>query len=377
MLDTTGRLTQLKSDASGSTLGDVDNDGDLDALITNYSGSDILLVNDGTGRFTDMTSSRLPPVVLDDRTDIAVFADLDGDGYVDLIRGGYDTPSFILFNDGTGRFVRTASLGIWRTFAIEVGDLDGNGWPDLYFCGEASGDRMFLNAGHGVFFDATSRLAGLAGAGFSVSSRGAALADFDDDGDLDIVLAGRMATGTTHVYVGPVLLENDGTGHFANRTLTNLVGLNTTANSVAAVDVDGDGDLDLVVAHARHPLDFVNNTVLFNVKRHVRFPPVAQAGTTHHLETYAERGHAIVPALSLGESWLPAGGFGMLAIDPVGLVTLPWTVFGSTGRVDVGLPIPANQALVGLRVFAQGLDLWTSASGAHGRLTNRTGFVIQ
>lgn len=137
---------------------DVDGDGDLDLWFSHVSwmgreGQDRLFINDGTGRFTDETAVRIPQetgITVDAR-----FADLDGDGDLDVVRA--DRPHVtVWFNDGTGRFTDVTEAvfgGVVgeHVLAVELADFDGDGITDLYlgqlrtFQGEASiRDRLYL-----------------------------------------------------------------------------------------------------------------------------------------------------------------------------------------------------------------------------------------
>ena len=122
---------------------------------------------------------------------------------------------------------------------VAAGDVDGDGRCDLYFCRLEGGNVLYRNLGDGKFEDITQR-AGVACNG--QFSTGAAFADVDGDGDLDL-LVNAVGAGTR-------LFLNDGRGHFqeaANSGLTNKAG----SHSLALADIDGDGDLDLYVVNYR------------------------------------------------------------------------------------------------------------------------------
>ncbi|MFN3353016.1 MAG: FG-GAP repeat domain-containing protein [Brevundimonas sp.] len=118
---------------------DVDGDGDLDLYFSHVgwqgrAPQDRLFLNDGRGGFTDVTSERLPRetgTTLDAR-----FADLDGDGDLDMVRADIG-PVTIWANDGQGRFtdvtdqVLTGNIA-GPNVAIEIQDFDGDGVLDIY-----------------------------------------------------------------------------------------------------------------------------------------------------------------------------------------------------------------------------------------------------
>jgi hypothetical protein len=123
---------------------------------------------------------------------------------------------------------------------VAAGDVDGDGWCDLYFCGLDSANVLYRNLGDWRFED-ISAAAGVACVG--QASTGAAFADVDGDGDLDLLVNG-VGSGTR-------LFLNDGHGKFSE--FTDESGLRSRAGSasLALADVDGDGLLDLYVVNYR------------------------------------------------------------------------------------------------------------------------------
>ena len=126
---------------------DIDGDGDLD-LMTINDGSQLrerLLVNDGTGKFSDETAARLTgpanPANTDDNA--AVFLDVDADGDADLFVASLSGPDRLLLNNGAGVF--TLSPGATPndtpgSLGVAVADLDGDGRLDLV---QAQGETAF------------------------------------------------------------------------------------------------------------------------------------------------------------------------------------------------------------------------------------------
>src|SRR6266487_2625034 len=123
---------------------------------------------------------------------------------------------------------------------VACGDIDGDGWCDLYFCGLDSPNALYRNLGNWRFEDITAK-AGVACA--DQASTGAVFADVDGDGDLDLLVSGLGR--------GVRLFLNDGKGAF--REVTAEAGLRSASASMtmALADIDGDGDLDLYVANYR------------------------------------------------------------------------------------------------------------------------------
>ncbi len=129
--------------------------------------------------------------------------------------------------------IRTGiKVGGWNGLAI--GDANGDGLEDLYVCQNGGlPNRLFLARADGTAGD----VAAAAGVDWLETSRGALFVDLDNDGDQDLVVA---------VAEGLVIQENDGTGRFAVRSAEVLPF--AVPYSLAAADYDSDGDLDLFSA---------------------------------------------------------------------------------------------------------------------------------
>jgi hypothetical protein len=132
-------------------LGDVDGDGDLDALVGN-EGADELWLNEGDGRFTPSVQSWSQRITL-----TVALVDLDGDGDLDAVTGHELTSSFawwrqgiIWWNDGLGQFTQGSTLRYRPNGALAVGDVNGDGLPDLVV-GELDEVKVWLNEGNGRF----------------------------------------------------------------------------------------------------------------------------------------------------------------------------------------------------------------------------------
>lgn len=234
------------------TLGDVDRDGDLDALLGSNEAYHLLL-NDGSGRFGDESFSRLPWEGLGgQRVNDVALADVDQDGDLDALVAGHLNGSRLLINDGRGYFSGAPSqapvLRYTNYAAVDCGDLDGDGDLDLYltssipFASYPHGlDQVLINDGTGTF-----QLDPTATPSTAFFASDVTLTDVDNDGALDAFVTR---------YAGAMLLLNDGGGRFREAP-TAVADGGLPAKQVTAADFDADGDPDMLVTRSdsRHAL---------------------------------------------------------------------------------------------------------------------------
>ncbi len=196
-------------------------------------------------------------------TDSAIWMDYDRDGFIDLYTANPLERNILYRNNGDGSFTdQTAAAGLDLRFHPENGgstdglvaaDFDNDGWSDLYIGNFLAPNRLFLNNRQGGFRDATTDEIGDEGEAFGV-----AVGDIDNDGDLDIFQA--SGGGSVEVPFRSIMLLNLGAGEFLD--VTENLGLGVLREINAAnpglADIDNDGDLDLVIAHSERRL-FLND----------------------------------------------------------------------------------------------------------------------
>lgn len=211
--------------ASDILLADFDGDGDLDAAMSNRSRDVSILLNDGTGKF----DTKLQDLSVGVSEEIKA-GDFNGDGHLDLLISRDNNPNSIwFFNPATGLFVDSGQyIGPSRTIESAIGDVDGDGDLDLLLTSYGSDNELWLNDGNGTFSNSGQQMGGGA-------TQTAAFGDLDGDGDLDLVTGNSQGTGTT-------IWRNDGGTFTSTATLAS-----DASYAVELADVDGDGDLDLFV----------------------------------------------------------------------------------------------------------------------------------
>ncbi len=217
-------------------IGDLDGDGNLDALIANYDQPQDIWLGNGDGTFTTATFGS------GNSQDVAL-GDLDSDGDLDAIVGNYNQAQEIWLNNGDGTFSSTA-FGAGSTMDVALGDLDGDGDLDAILTSNAgSSNEIWLNNGDGTFASATF------GTG---NSRQVGIGDLDGDGDLDAIIANQNQPQDIWL--------NNGDGTFTSSTFG-------SGNSRGLVigDLDGDGDIDaIVVNYTAHEIWLGNDDGTFS-----------------------------------------------------------------------------------------------------------------
>ena len=232
----TGNQPGSDGETFGIALGDIDGDGDNDAVVVDAYDDMEVYINNGSGIFLyDETYGSgkswfgvdLVDVDLDNDLDIIVAAFYSGAGCE------------VWLNDGVGNFSFSqgsiaSSISMRK---LGIGDLNGNGYPDIFapaYSGSSS--QVWYNDGNGTFINSNQALAGS-------SCTQAALADLDGDNDLDVYISRTNGTPNT-VWL------NNGSGFFGD---TGQSLGSAFSNGAGASDVDDDGDMDIVVSNWQVP----------------------------------------------------------------------------------------------------------------------------
>ena len=295
-------------------------------------------------------------------------ADFDDDGRPDLYVANDSDPNYLYRNEGNGRFkeIGVTSFSAFdanglaqASMGVALGDVDGDGIPDL-FVTNFSEDFATLYKGLGhAFFEDASKTTGVGPLTFRPLKWGTALADLDNDGDLDIVIANG------HIYpqidahpeaIGTyrqrnLLLENRGRGEPLFRDATAEAGpgfeLVRSHRGLAVGDFDNDGRLDLLITALDSPPELLHNegpagswlTVVCRVPGGTAIP----IGTR---VTVTAGGRTMTQDIAAGDSYLsthdPRPHFGLGGADTADEVVVRWP----DGTRSVRKNVRARQFLV-------------------------------
>jgi hypothetical protein len=286
---------------ASASLADVDRDGDLDLYVTNYVAftfddnplcglpdrglrsychpdvydglPDRFYRNRGDGTFEDATAEA-GFADADGKGLGVIFGDIDRDGDDDLYVANDMTPNFLFLNDGKGVFEDAALVSgvafdergnAEAGMGLALGDLDGNGFADILVTHlDGQTNAYYSNTGSGLFVDRRFP-SKLAETSFHKVGFGIDLADFDQDGALDVLVAnGHIIHNvdewgtTTSFKQGNQVLRNLGDGRLEE---VEDAGLDVVRSSrgMAIADLDGDGDPDLAINNSTDPAEVYEN----------------------------------------------------------------------------------------------------------------------
>lgn len=230
------------ADIGAMAFGDIDNDGDMDLMITGKGGpvKSTLYKNDGSGGFTEVTGTPFENVF----NSTVRFEDIDNDNDLDLLIIGKTSAPLVTAklykNDGAGNYSLVANTPFEPSEGgdFAFGDIDNDNDSDLILMGynaQGSGfTKLYLNNGSGQFSEVTTSFEGL-------KNSSVKFLDIDNDNDLDVIMAGENNSNTlsTKLYI------NDGTGSYS--LISNTPFDNFDSGDIAVGDSDNDGDVDVFI----------------------------------------------------------------------------------------------------------------------------------
>ncbi len=243
-------ITTTPSASRSANFIDVNGDGWDDIFFTNGPAAgqnNMLYLNNGDGSFTTVIADDI--VSDNDRSDGASFADVDNDGDLDAVvvtygRNGTGKKNYFYRNNGNGTYTYEPdnAIGIPLTYSEMANwiDLNNDQYLDAYITNSVVSTRnlYFENQGNGSFEAVT----GLSITSETLASRSINWIDYDGDGDSDLFIANENDANNS-------LFRNDGPDNFTQ--ITNLAITQNGRNSAGSswADVDNDSDFDLFVAN--------------------------------------------------------------------------------------------------------------------------------
>ncbi len=261
------QITSLPGGASNAvSAGDIDGDGDQDLLLGSISTTDRILLNDGTGNFT-AASDRISR---NWRTFKVKLIDLNGDGALDMLRQHNDDENKIDYNDGTGFFTQAGRLpqapngfNVLLAYSMLDGDFNNDGLPDFVSMNDGTASYVFSNG-----LDNNNQTA-YTTQGFTWPNRKqeghgyGESGDIDGDGDLDFVIecSDRIVSRTLAPRgIMLVMQEGNQTGEMVNHPNPRGEAWGTIQNThdVRLMDLNTDGNLDIILAHSNGLSVYIN-----------------------------------------------------------------------------------------------------------------------
>jgi hypothetical protein len=281
-------------ETQSAAFGDYDGDGDLDLALAHWAqellpgeSTQTLWRNEGAAGFADVSEASgiapaLRPLFFRFSPDFGVdftftpnFADLDDDGFPELLIASDFGTSRVFHNDGDGTFTDVTDPAVITDengMGAAVGDVDGDGRLDWFVSSiwdpdgipegnwGVTGNRLYRGLGGSAFEDVTDA----AGVREGYWGWGATLGDLDDDGDLDLFHVNGWASsgdGDTGAFFMDAsrLFVASAPGVFVERSAELGIADDGQGRGVVSVDYDRDGDLDLFVANNVGPLRLFRN----------------------------------------------------------------------------------------------------------------------
>ncbi|WP_372950542.1 SMP-30/gluconolactonase/LRE family protein [Mariniphaga sp.] len=249
---------------------DMDNDNDMDLIITNSSGMgytnhpNLLYKNELNGNFIQVTNTEYTLQSLTVGLP-GPFGDIDNDGDQDLINADWiGTDYFIYQNDGYGNFESLKNLKQLFGFTSVLFDLDNDSFPDIIQFHEDS-SRVYANDGTGNFVD--YRDLNIPCQDSSAVVHSIALGDADDDGDFDLYIGYTNVYGGSSIKAKNEFFLNNGSGRFIRQSDQAIIVQDLAMTpSINWLDYDNDGDMDLYVLNSfdKSPANSISGALFEN-----------------------------------------------------------------------------------------------------------------
>jgi hypothetical protein len=317
----------------GVCTGDYDNDGFDDIYITSF-GKNVLYHNNGNGTFTDVTAKAGVGTNGKRWNTGCAFVDYDRDSHLDLFVANYidldlataplpesgpcnykgvlvacgppgliGGKNILFHNNGDGTFSDVSErAGISQTngtfgLGVLTADFNNDGWPDIYVANDSTASALYQNKKNGTFSDVAMEAGcALSADGKPQAGMGVSAADYDLDGNLDIVKT-NFAGDT------PSLYHNIGGGNFEDATFPAGLGKHTQflGWGCGFFDMDNDGWPDILICNGhvypeveqlRTEAGYAQQKILYRNLRNGHFEDVSSEGGAGIMVPVASRGAA-------------------------------------------------------------------------------------
>jgi len=381
--------------SSSAAWGDLDGDGHLDLYVAHYVNwsfknnpycpsketgkqdicpprqfrplPDTLFLSNGDGSFRDASEkSGLVQKGASGKGLGVMMCDIDSDGDLDVYVCNDTVPNFLYRNNGRGQLQEVAmqsgaavsETGVPEgSMGVDLGDYNLDGRLDLWVTNyERESIALYRNDGRGMFRH-VSHIAGLTTVGGLFVGWGTSFFDFDLDGDEDVFVSnGHVIRHPSEAPVRqlPLLFENTQGRRFANVApgAGEYLATPHMGRGVARGDLDGDGDIDLVVCHTNEPVSILEN-LTDRRGRHwlgIRLIGTSPKGARDAAGAIVTLRVAGMPSqtrqVKSGTSYASSNGlrltFGLGDSDKVDLITIRWP----GGGVQEAGPVAGDQVLV-------------------------------
>ncbi|MBS1764768.1 MAG: VCBS repeat-containing protein [Bacteroidetes bacterium] len=193
-------------------------------------------------------------------------ADIDKNGYKDVIAGGYSGSNGIGIiktnNTGTGGTISWLPNSNFFLQNLTFGDFNNDGWIDIMCCDDNAASHIYLNDGAGNYPSQSSIINfNLPNGSDNSGNYGSVWTDFDNDGDLDLYIAKcrQSVSNPSDPRRINVMFVNNGNGTFTENAAAYNINIGWQSWTASFGDIDNDGDLDLMVTNHDHASQIFQN----------------------------------------------------------------------------------------------------------------------
>ena len=230
----------------GTVFVDIDNDGDFDLFNGNSNFHNRLYRNVDNQDFEEITAQAGISSTIRSTTATLAF-DSENDGDMDILAINTEQVNEFYINDGNGNF-SIQDHGLQEvdepdkfSLSASAADFDNDGDTDIFLSKRSDYNRLWLNDGSGNYTDVAEQ-AGVKLSYTKYACNGANWADLDNDGDLDLIIGSLKTSQNPNPLL--IVFENQGDGTFSN--ISETVGIPMSGYAPIIADFDNDGDEDII-----------------------------------------------------------------------------------------------------------------------------------